>query len=122
MSSLAKVFAPNGYKTVSTCEQLIFMYEDKGFPLSELFGRYPVCTNAMDSSETIYVVVNALMKRTRPEELAAILGLTFGPAMWMAQVIHVLAAEYYLNETKGEDAKLKVVSRVKRKAAGMVEE
>jgi len=122
MSNLAKFFAPNGYKTVSTCKQLIFMYEDKSFPLSELFERYSVCANVVDSSETVYVVVNAFMKRARPEELAAILGLTFGPAMWMAQVIHVLAAEWYLNETKREDERLKEVSRLRRKAAGMVEQ
>jgi hypothetical protein len=109
------VFCPGRYKVVTTCQQILFMYDE---PVSsDLLDRYPSCSDITSSSEPVYVIANASLNQGYPEESAAILGLAFGVSSWIAQVIHILAVEVYLNLTKDEDERLKRISVLRRKAA-----
>ena len=59
------------------------------------------------------------MHRAFPEEKAALLNMIFGVSGWLASVVHLILVEVYLNYTKDEDERLKKVSIVRRKAAGL---
>lgn len=114
---LAKVFVPNNFQVVSTCEQLISMYNSKSFPLDDLFSHYPMCLN--ETAGETFVVVQASLSRARPDQTAALTTLTFGAALWMGTVINVLAVEWYLQATKEEDERLRKVSGRRKKALGV---
>jgi hypothetical protein len=108
------------YHTVSTCQELIFMYEGYSIPLEDVYSTYPTCRN-FTASIPAYVVVNADITTGRPEEVGAILELSFGTCAWMAMVIHIFAVEWYLRATQDEDERLQKVSMARRKAAGLVD-
>lgn len=108
------------YHTVSTCQELIFMYEGYSLPLEDIYTTYPTCRN-FTASIPAYVIVNADITTQRPEENASILDLSFGPCAWMAAVIHIFAVEWYLRATKDEDERLQKVSAARRKAAGLID-
>lgn len=133
MAFLAKKLAPHGFHTVSTCDQLIYVYKRKGFSISELISRYPACaaldpnliTNATipfaasfgrrgvngTDVEPIYVAVRAYLSTQNVEELTAMLGLTFGPAFWFALMLHVVGTEWWIDYEK--KAATKVVAEKK---------
>jgi hypothetical protein len=117
---LAAKLSPTCYKGVTTCQEIVFLYEGYSLPLQNVYSAYPACRN-FTSSIPIYVIVNADFVGTRPEQISAIFNLSFGPSVWIAQVIHIFAVEIYLRMTKDEDERLKTVSLARRKAAGMVD-
>jgi hypothetical protein len=118
--ALAAKLSPSSYRTVSTCQEIIFMYEQYSLPMENVYSTYPMCRN-FTSSVPAYVVVNADFTIKHPEQLAAIFSLSSGPSVWAAQIIHIFAVEIYLRMMKDEDERLKSVSLARRKAAGMVD-
>jgi hypothetical protein len=117
----AAKISPNAYKSVTTCEQIIYMYQFVSEPesLDSLYSRYPTCANLTNKGEDVFVVVNASLHRAFPEEKAALLNMIFGVSGWLASVVHLILMEVYLIYTKDEDERLKKVSIVRRKAAGL---
>lgn len=98
------------------------MYLAKSRPLERLFATYPTCENVTTvAGSDIFVVVQACLSHGHPERTAALTTMTFGPALWIAQVVHVVVTEAYLHYTGDEDEKLKLVSgrRRKTKMAGL---
>jgi hypothetical protein len=117
--ALSAKLSSRGYHTVSTCQELIFMYEGYSLPLEDIYTTYPTCRNFI-ASIPAYVVVNADITTGRPEEIGSILELSFGTCAWMATVIHIFAVEWYLKATQEEDERLQKISMARRKAAGLV--
>ena len=117
----AAEISPNAYKSVSTCEQIIFMqqYAPEPKALGSLYVRYPACANLTTKGDDVFVVVNASLDEAFPEEVAALLNMAFGVAGWLAGLIHIFLVEVYLNYTKDEDERLKKVSMARRRAAGL---
>jgi hypothetical protein len=109
-------FTSRSYHTVSTCQELIFMYERYSRPVEDIYSRYPTCRN-FTASVPAYVIVNADISAGRVEETGSIFELCFGTCAWMATVIHIFAVEWYLKFTKDEDERLRKVSMAKKKAA-----
>lgn len=90
-------------------------------PDASLLDRYPACRN-FDSSgamETVYVVVNASMHKARPEERAALLNMVFGVSGWAALITHFVLTEWFLSGTREEDERLRRVSQLRRRVAGL---
>jgi hypothetical protein len=118
--ALSIKLSSRSYHTVSTCQELIFMYEGYSLPVEDIYTTYPACKNFTDSIPT-YVVVNADITSGRPEEIGSILELSFGTCAWIGAVIHIFAVEWYLRSTADEDERLQKVSMARRKAAGLVD-
>jgi hypothetical protein len=118
--ALSAKLSSRSYHTVSTCQELIFMYEGYSLPVEDIYTTYPTCLN-FTASIPAYVVVNADITNQRPEEVASILELSFGTCAWMAMVIHIFVIEWYLRATQDEDERLQKVSMARRRAAGLVD-
>ncbi len=116
--AIAATFSPRSYHTVSTCQELIFMYDGYSLPAEDIFSKYPTCRN-FTASVPAYVVINADIATGRPEEVSSILQLVFGACVWIGTVIHIVTVEWYLRATKDEDERLQKLSMVRRKAAGL---
>jgi hypothetical protein len=88
--------------------------------VQSLYTRYPACAGYDKASMgDVYVVVDATLHGYFPEQNAALLDLVFGVSGWAAVLVHVLLVEVYLNYTKDEDERLRKVSVIRRKAAGL---
>lgn len=116
---LAAKLSPNDYRLVSTCQEIIFAYGHYSIPLEKVYSAYSSCRN-FTSSIPAYVVVNADIARGHPEQVLALLNLSFGPSAWIPGAIHIFAIEIYLRMTAGEDERLKTVSLARRKMTGIV--
>jgi hypothetical protein len=120
ISISAKILSPGRYKTVVSCKEIVYMYEQlyvmnlsstKG--LGYVFERYPAC-KITDGGD---VVVTASLAHwdVKPEERWAMMKLVFGVAGWVALVGHALLVEVYLNWTRGEGERLRRVSLGRRR-------
>jgi hypothetical protein len=111
----------DGFKVVTTCDELLFMYNRASIPQDRIYSAYPACQNFNSSTSTTptYVIVNAALDNKRPETLAGVISVSFGVAVWASQVIHLIGVEWYLRSSKHEDERLRKVSLAKRKAVGM---
>jgi hypothetical protein len=113
--------SPNGYKSVTTCEELIFMYQSvtNSTSVASLYTRYPACSGWATGMENVYVIVNVGLARWYQEEKTALLNMAFGVSGWAGLVVNILGVEWWLNVTREEDEGLKKVSLVRRRAAGL---
>jgi hypothetical protein len=96
----------------STCAEIIYTYRQLSCnftrSLPVVLERYPACANVNFSGddilsttgEDVFVVVNASLRRKRPEEIFALLSSTYGVAAWMGLMIHALAIEVYLGRSR----------------------
>jgi hypothetical protein len=117
-----EIFSPGGYKSITTCEEMIFTYNliANASLFASLYTRYPACVGYnVSTMGDVYVIVNASLNREYPEEKAALLNMVFGASGWVAGVVHLILTEVYLNYTKDEDERLKKISIVRRRAAGL---
>jgi hypothetical protein len=125
ISISAKVLSPGKYKTVVSCKEIVYMYEQlyvmnlsstKG--LGYVFERYPACQGY---GEDIDVVVTASLAHwdVKPEERWAMMKLVFGVSGWVALVGHVLLVEVFLNWTRGEGERLRRVGDGRRRDMGL---
>jgi hypothetical protein len=108
--------APNRYKTVSTCAEVLYTYETLSCnftrSLPRLLEKYPTCANLSGKDGTeVFVAVNASLSMGRPEEIFSMLSLVYGVCALLGLMIHVLGVEIYLDWTKREDEKLRDVLR-----------
>jgi hypothetical protein len=86
--------------------------------VASLYTRYPACMDAKAIGSNVYVIVNASLSKKFPEERAALLNMLFGVSGWIALVIHILLLEVYLNYTRDEDERLKMISAERRRTMG----
>ena len=105
------------------CRELHYIYAhvgvpDAGNPIPKL---YPACAvNGQDPiTSTTWVAVPVL--GTGVENIAASLRWSFGPATWIALLIHLVAIELYLWLTPAEGYRLRQVSAKRQIEAGMRE-
>lgn len=67
------------------------------------WSEYPTCSGlASNRSAERYGLVYGDFLSSKPEEKAAALHLVFGPAFWVAILIHVAATEVYLKRNGGK--------------------
>jgi hypothetical protein len=114
----AEIISPGQYRGVMSCEEIYSHYPDPT-SVSSLNLRYPACINFNSTNQNLYAIVTASLEATKPEEIYMAVSFAFGLSAWLAAVIHILGVEIYLNATKDEDERLKKVSAVRRKAAGL---
>jgi hypothetical protein len=129
ISISAKILSPGRFKTVVSCREIVYMYEQlyvlnlsatRG--LGYVFERYPACQGYggdMDVDVDVVVTTSLAHWDFKPEERWAMMKLVFGVAGWVALVGHVLLVEVYLKWTKGEGERLRRVSEGRRRALGL---
>ncbi|KAJ8122840.1 hypothetical protein ONZ43_g1065 [Nemania bipapillata] len=81
---------------------------------------YPECA-AFFSGENLdqHAVVKAGFRGANVMETTAALNIVFGPAAWLALVLHIIGAEIYLHLTAAEHERLRNVSYFRQVKAGM---
>jgi hypothetical protein len=116
----AEIISPGQYRGVMSCKEIYSHYPDPT-SVASLNLRYPPCANFSSTPQSVYAIVTASLEATKPEEVYMAVSFAFGISAWLAGVIHILAVEIYLNATKDEDERLKKVSAMRRRAAGLEE-
>ncbi|KAF4552065.1 Hypothetical protein D9617_11g009120 [Elsinoe fawcettii] len=109
------------FMTQFRCDEVFFMYTnlgvpDAGNPVPRL---YPACGPDAKTSLTQILVSST---GDGPESSAARLRPLFIMAAWLAIAIHVGLVELYLHLTPAESHRLRVVSRERQLARGMITE
>lgn len=71
------------------------------------WSEYPTCSGFASNAtvEERYGLVYGDFFGSKPEEKVAALHLAFGPAFWVAILIHVAATEIYLGRNGGKEVK-----------------
>jgi len=95
----------DSYYTTMSCNEITFMYGSSN-PVKKI---YPQCSNPNSTVDDL-VVVHAKLGSGRPEQISASLGMSFGMAMWLAIVMHLVGVEVYLALTPRESNRLRQVS------------
>ena len=101
------------YYTTRTCDEVNFIYRNDDGQAQRL---YPQCA-APEGADTV-VVVRAIFGSGRPDQIGASLGISFGMAMWMALILHLVGVEIYLALTPREGNRLRQVSYEKQMERG----
>jgi hypothetical protein len=97
---------------VQTCTEIAFDY---GGSQSKAVSLYPQCANSGPNTNTI---VNAYFN-AGTERIGAALDLSFGMAIWLSLLMHLVGVEIYLNLTGAEGERLRNVSFERQLEAGM---
>ncbi|KAK2787585.1 hypothetical protein FQN53_005035 [Emmonsiellopsis sp. PD_33] len=117
MSIMATIIAGKDYYTAKQCAQV-----DYTIGKNQTLTNYPDC-DVFYSGEDLnkHVLVQALMggKGTTAITVGTALGLSFGPAMWLAFAMHAIGVEVYLHLTPFEAERLRNVSYQRQQEAGM---
>ena len=103
LSALTITQVSTYYSTMS-CDEIAFLYNSSVL-VNEL---YPQCSN-FNSTVNDMVVIQAKFGN-QPEQIAASLGLSFGMALWLALVLHLVGVEIYLALTPRERNRLRQAS------------
>lgn len=98
------------YYQVQTCGKVGFLYDSA----QELYNLYPECLNATEDTN---IIVHAQFG-SQAEQIGASLGLSFGMALWMSILLHLVGVEIYLNLTPRESERLRKVSYERQLEAG----
>lgn len=94
----------NSYYTTVPCDQIAFLYDS-----TEIANQlYPQCSSPNTTLDGM-VVVHALFSE-QPEQIGASLDVSFGMAMWLAIIMHLVGVEIYLALTPREANRLRQVS------------
>ncbi|KAE9369975.1 hypothetical protein N431DRAFT_493659 [Stipitochalara longipes BDJ] len=101
-----------GYYQVQTCGQVASNYG--GISSTIIASNYSQCLN---NTADLPVVVTANM-HGNPEQAGASLGLSFGMALWLSILLHLVGVEIYLNLTPGETHRMRTVSYERQLEAG----
>lgn len=82
-------------RKVWTCEEARFTANNNAF----FDSKYPQCLTSPDDTK---IVVPAFIDRVSRSQLnhASAARVTFGAAVWMAIVVHVLATEIYVSRSR----------------------
>ena len=92
------------YYSTMSCDEITFLY-DSSVPVNQL---YPQCSNLNSTADDMVVIQAKFGKQ--PEQIAASLGLSFGMALWLALILHLVGVEIYLALTPRESNRLRQVS------------
>lgn len=104
----------SNYYTTMSCRELGSI-QDLTKPFREL---YPRCGQDVSTNDTL-VVVQGTFGNGQPEQIAASLRVSFGMAMWMAILLHVVGVEIYLGLTPRESNWLRQVSYERQMEKGL---
>ncbi|KAL9618942.1 MAG: hypothetical protein Q9160_006406 [Pyrenula sp. 1 TL-2023] len=113
------------YYTTRTCAEISFMHRDDSSSSSSsstapnLTALYPQCTSPNTTSSETHIPIPASFPSPNVEEIGASLGLSFGMAMWLATLIHLIGVEVYLGLTPREGNRLRQVSYERQMERGM---
>lgn len=99
------------YYQIQTCGELLFGISNVG----EAIGRYPECASGGNDTR---IIVHADING-KSEQVGASLGLSFGMALWLGLVLHIVGVEIYLSLTPRESDRLRKVSYQKQLEAGI---
>lgn len=102
------------YDTIRPCGEILFMYDNK----TEAKQHYPQCSNSNSTTDDL-VVVHADFNSGRVEQIGASLGVSFGMAMWLALIMHLVGVEIYLALTPRESNRLRQVSYERQLEQGL---
>ncbi|KAK5324441.1 hypothetical protein LTR70_002888 [Exophiala xenobiotica] len=120
--------AVRSYFVVMSCDEIAFIVRDDIANIPEYMRRnYPGCfidpRNTSSASASIMsdnkVVVQANILSDKTEGTAAAFRLTFGTALWLAILLHLVGVELYLALTPRESHRLRQVAYQKQLDAGM---
>ena len=112
-AAAASIISPlSGYFEVQTCGQVASIFG--GMSSAIMASNYSQCSN---STLNLPVVVAANMHGS-PEQVGASLGLSFGMALWMSILLHLIGVEIYLNLTPAETERTRNVSYERQLEAG----
>jgi hypothetical protein len=99
----------NHYYDHRPCAVINFMFGNNA-TLVELL--YPDCARFYSGTNLEqHVLIAANLTSGRPDHVAAGFNVAFGPAAWLALLLHCIAAEVYLNMTPDEGRRLRALSR-----------
>jgi len=98
------------YYAIKSCDEVAFIKDS----FEKTVSLYPQCANMSGSAP---LIVNANFNKG-PESIGASLGVSFGMALWLAFVMHLVGVEIYLNLTPAEGDRLRNVSYEKQLEAG----
>lgn len=99
----------NSYDTIMTCNDIASIYRPINGNDNFSKSLYPECSNATATNDSL-AIVHATFANGRPEQIGASLRLSFGMAMWMAIILHLVGVEIYLALTPRESNRLRQVS------------
>lgn len=115
ISATVTTASSDPYGQIMTCAKVLFIYDGNTIPVARL---YPECDADGVFAPTVKVIVQASMTGG-PEQIGASLALSFGPALWLAILLHLVGVELYLNLTPAESDRLRKISAEKQLEAGM---
>jgi hypothetical protein len=99
----------NHYYDYRSCAVIDFMFGNNATLVEFL---YPDCMRFYSGANVEQrVLIAADLTSGRPDHIAAGLNVAFGPAAWLALLLHCIAAEVYLNMTPDEARRLRALSR-----------
>lgn len=110
---------PNRFHFVLSCEELAYLYRPYPSRLASLATRYPSCASLGNGTGSAAVFVAVPANLAQPENRTAISNLVFGASGVVGYIINVFLLEVYFRKTKGESERLRMVSEVRRRAAGL---
>ena len=93
------------YNTVRSCAEIASIYGSS----QPDYDIYPRCNGSTNPTREL-VIVHASFANGRKEEIGASLGVSFGMAMWLALILHLVGVEIYLGMTPRESNRLRQVS------------
>ncbi|KAJ4242864.1 hypothetical protein NW757_011759, partial [Fusarium falciforme] len=106
----------NDYFQPRMCAQIDYVLGE-----SDTRASYPDCDSfytGKDLDKRVLVKAN-MGDEGSDMEVGASLGLAFGPALWLAFVIHAIGIEIYLRLTPIEHERLRNISYLRQQEAGM---
>ncbi|KAF4469258.1 hypothetical protein FALBO_3838 [Fusarium albosuccineum] len=106
----------NEYYAARTCAQIDYVLGK-----NETLDTYPDCDSFYTGKDpNQQVLVKADMGDSSTDmTVGAALGLSFGPALWLAFAIHAVGIEIYLHLTPIEHERLRDISYLRQQEAGM---
>lgn len=104
------ISAINQYHVAWSCEEVAFLMDND----TQLAATYPTCVNGQGDG---FVAVPA--RWTKAVNIGSAFRMSFGPALWVAFIVHALGVEIYIHLTPGESARLRKVSYEKQLERGV---
>ena len=103
------------YSAIQTCGSVDFLVKPSGRSAAIL---YPACGSLNSTVDTQIIVLADMLQPIGPHSVGAALDLSFGMAMWLAIIIHLVGVEIYLGLTPRENERLRRVSYERQLEAG----
>ena len=105
----------NTYSAIQTCGSVDYLLSPSGRSAAMF---YPQCGFPNATANTEIIVLANIIEPLGPHSVGAALDLSFGMAMWLAIIIHLVGVEIYLGLTPRESERLRRVSYERQLEAG----